>query len=114
MSNDGDRQASAENQTGTHNSYNDDFHALFDQGSIPVGQFNGRLLAWINSQLSASYVNVNDAMNAFAVSQGAPNWNQLGTFSVGGGGPPSNGVMLEDNASYLMMENNSSYIVQEV
>jgi hypothetical protein len=76
----GDRQASVRALTGTALSYEGDWQALFDQAAIPAGDFNGRLLAWINAQLSASYTNINDAMQAFATSKGAANWSSLGSF----------------------------------
>jgi hypothetical protein len=76
----GDRQASVRALTGTALSYEGDWHALFDLVGIPVGDFNGRLLAWLNAQLAASYTNVNDAMQAFAASKGAVNWSSLGSF----------------------------------
>jgi hypothetical protein len=76
----GDRQASVRALTGTALSYEGDWHALFDLAGIPDGDFNGRLLAWCNAQLAASYTNTNDAMQAFAASKGAANWSSLGSF----------------------------------
>jgi hypothetical protein len=84
MSNQGDRQASVRASTGTTWTYEGDWHALFTQGGIAAGDFDGRMLAWINSQLGTSYTEINGAMHAYAVSQGVADWNSLGTFSLAG------------------------------
>ena len=80
MSNQGLRQASVRAITGTTSTYEGDWHALFDASAIPVGTFNGRLLAWINQELGAEYTELNGAMYAFAQSLGAASWNELGSF----------------------------------
>lgn len=80
--NQGLRQDSVRAVTGTALDYNGDWMALFDQASIPAGDFNGRLLQWINKKLSTSYVDIDSAMQAFAVNQGAPDWDSLGTFNA--------------------------------
>jgi hypothetical protein len=87
--NDGLRQATVRAATGTALDYNGDWHALFDQAGIAPGPFNGRMLAWVNVQLSAAYTSLPGALDAFAISQGAPNWSSLGTFAIGGGGSAS-------------------------
>lgn len=100
--NDGLRQASVRAATGTARDYNGDWSALFDQAAIPAGPWNGRLLAWINAQLGTSYAEINGAMNAFAVSQGAPSWSALGTFTIGGGGSsPSLDLSRASNSMYV-------------
>lgn len=68
--------------TSTSRSYNEDWHALFDADGIAAGNFNSRMLAWINATLSSSYTNINEAMQAFAVEQGFANWASMNTFSV--------------------------------
>jgi len=82
MSQQGLRQASVRALTSTAYDYNGDWHALFDLDGIGSGDFNGRLLAWINQKLVATHTNVNDAMQAFAEAKGAVNWSSLGTFTV--------------------------------
>lgn len=82
----GDRQAAVRASTGTALDYNGDWSALFDQAGIAAGDWNGRMLAWINAQLSASYASVPTAMQAYAASQSAPNWSSMGTFTISGGG----------------------------
>lgn len=77
------RQASVRAATSTAYDYNGDWSALFDMANIPAGGWNGRMLAWINQTLSTSYTELNGAMAAFAISQGADSWNSLGTFSLG-------------------------------
>lgn len=69
--------------TGTSRSYNEDWHALFDNEGIAAGPFNARMLAWINATLGTSYTNVNEAMQAFAVDQGFTNWSSMNTFVAG-------------------------------
>ena len=69
--------------TGTARSYNEDWHALFDDDGIAAGPFDSRMLAWINATLSTSYTNVNEAMQAFAVEQGFANWASMNTFESG-------------------------------
>lgn len=78
MSNQSAKQASLRAATGKELTYEGDFHAYWDSVSVPTGPFNGRLLQWINTILSASYTEVNGAMQAYAESRGAPNWEGLG------------------------------------
>lgn len=82
--NDGLRQATVRAATGTALDYNGDWRALFDQAGITPGPFNGRMLAWVNAQLAAAYTDLTSALDAFAISQGAPNWSSLGSFTIGG------------------------------
>jgi hypothetical protein len=83
MSQQGYRQASVRAVTGTANSYEGDWHALFTVNSIPEGDYDGRLLAWINLKLSpAVFTEINSAMQAYATAQGAANWQSMGTFTA--------------------------------
>lgn len=82
MSQQGYRQASVRAVTGTAGSYEGDWHALFDLSSIPVGAYNGRLLAWINLKLGADYAEINGAMAALALNYGAANFQSLGVFDA--------------------------------
>ena len=107
-SNQGDRQASARAVSGTAYDYQGDFMAMFDHDGIAAGDFNGRLLAWINLKLSASYTEVNGAMYAFAVSQGAKSWNELGTFTTGA----TSYILLSDGASYLLLADGVSKLIR--
>jgi hypothetical protein len=84
MTNQGARQQSVRDVTGTALDYNGDWHALFDLAGIPAGDFNGRLLAWINGRLGVTYPDLPGAMQAFAESQGAYNWSSMGTFDAAG------------------------------
>lgn len=78
------RQASVRAVTETNQTYEGDFHALFTLHSIPAGDFNGRLLAWINAKLAPAtlFANVNDAMQALATANGADNFSAMGTFDA--------------------------------
>ena len=70
----GDIQASANLATGLNLDYNGALHALFDLAGIAKGDFNGRLLAWINFQLGATYTEINGAMAALAAANGSANF----------------------------------------
>ena len=91
MSNDGDRQAVLRTSTGKALDYNGDWLARFDSNlpsPIPAGDFNGRLLAFINTQLGTSYTEINGAKQAYAIAQsttGAKSFNELGPFTIVGG-----------------------------
>lgn len=76
------RQASVRAVTGTVYDYNGDWSALFDGDGIAQGDWNGRLLAWINSQLGVTYTDIPSAQTAFAIQNGANSWNELGTFTT--------------------------------
>jgi hypothetical protein len=78
------RQASVRAVTGTAYVYDDDWLALFRAAGITTGGFNDRLLAYLNSRMGSSYANVNDAMLAFAVTQGFTSWSAMGTFDASG------------------------------
>lgn len=77
-----DRQAAVRAVTGTAYTYEEDWHVLFDLAGLDYGHYNDRLLAWINLELGASFQNINDAMLAFAQSQSAGSWSQMGTFTM--------------------------------
>lgn len=76
------RQASVRAATGTAYTYEEDWLALFADAGITSGDYNERLLAWINLYLTTTYRNINDAMLAFAKSQGYGSWDQMGIFDV--------------------------------
>lgn len=88
MTQQGDRQASVRAVTGTAGTYEGDWEKLFDLAGIPAGDFNGRMLAWVNLKLSSAYAEINGALQALATASGAFNFSSLGTFdaSTGGGG----------------------------
>lgn len=79
----GARQASVRAVTGSAESYEGDWHRLFDLAGIAANDgFNGRLLRWINLKLSASYTNLPEAQQALATATGAYNFSSLGTFDA--------------------------------
>lgn len=80
MSQAGYRQASVRAVTGSAETYEGDWHRLFDQAGIRQEQFNGRMLLWINLMMGRTYINLPEAMQAFAESRGAANFSSLGTF----------------------------------
>lgn len=77
MPNDGDLQASIRALTGTSLDYNGDWSALFTQSGIASGDFNGRMLQFLNGELATSYTNLADAQNAYAIASGVFNWSAL-------------------------------------
>ena len=97
--NDGARQASVRAVSGAMLDDNGDWHALFDQAGILPGPFNGRMLAWINSQLSAVYLELNGAMAAYAASQGFSGWSAMGAFSPRAN--PGSTFLTEDGGAVL-------------
>jgi hypothetical protein len=51
-------------------------------------------------------------MRAFAASQGAASWGEMGTFTTGGG-PSGSGMLLEDGLSFLLEEDNDYLILEQ-
>jgi hypothetical protein len=82
MTNQSDKQESIRTITGTTGTYEGDWHALFDAAVIDAGTFEGRLLAWINAKLAASYTELNSAMAALAIDNGYTDWNSMGAFDA--------------------------------
>lgn len=78
----GARQASVRAATGSTEVYEGDWHRLFDQAGIPAGEFNGRMLSWINQTLGAAYTNLPEAQQALATANGAYNFASMGSFSA--------------------------------
>ena len=75
------RQAAIRAVTSTTGTHDEDWIALFTARSAPAGQFNERMLAYINTKLTTSYTNINDAMQALAANQSADNFSSMGTFT---------------------------------
>jgi len=82
MTNQGGVQAAIRAITSTTLDYNGDWHALFDNQSIPAGDFNGRLLQFINQVLSTSYASLPQAQQAYAVALGFANWSAMNTVDL--------------------------------
>jgi hypothetical protein len=57
--------------------YEGDSLAYFDSQSVASGDYNGRLLAWINQALGTSYTEINGAKTALANAGSAPTWDGL-------------------------------------
>jgi hypothetical protein len=78
------------NQSGIHEavrtqisqrfSYGGDWSALFDQDDIPLGDWNGRMINWINFKLGTSIPDYPGALQVFAESQGFDNWASMNTI----------------------------------
>jgi hypothetical protein len=78
------RQGLARAVTSTTLSYNGDFLALFTAHSIGLdGGFNGRLLNYINGQLTTSFTGLPQAMAAMAAANPpATNFSSMITFTA--------------------------------
>ena len=75
------RQAAIRAVTSTTGTHNEDWLALFTTRSAPAGEYNERMLNYINTLLSTSYTNINDAKQALAANQSADNFSSMGTFT---------------------------------
>jgi hypothetical protein len=75
------RQASIRAVTSTTHNHEGDWHALFTAGGIAAGDFNGRMIQWINTRLTASHTDINSALAAFAAAESASNFQSIGTFT---------------------------------
>ncbi len=99
------RQASVRTVTGTTGTYEEDWHALFTSLAIADGDFNGRMLQYINTYLTTSYTEINGAMAALAANQSVDSFQALGTFTANGGGWAGGTVGLDfsqaGNSQYL-------------
>jgi hypothetical protein len=82
MSNQSGVHAAVRAITGTSLDYNSDWSALFDAHGIAAGDWNGRMLAWINQTLGASFPDVQGAMNALAANQGNTNFSAMDGLSM--------------------------------
>lgn len=75
------RQASIRAVTSTTHTYEGDWHVKFTADAIAAGDFNGRMLQYINTRLTASYTDINSAMAAMAAAESADNFQAIGTFT---------------------------------
>lgn len=76
------RQASIRAVTSTALDYNGDWSARFDAASIPAGDWNGRLLAWLNAKMGSSHASLPAAQAAFAAAQSTAPFSSIGTFNA--------------------------------
>ena len=63
--------------TGSALTYDGDFLSLFTLRGVPAGTFDERMLGWINGALGSNYKELPSAMQAYAVSKGAYNWDSM-------------------------------------
>ena len=106
--NQGLRQASVRAATGTTYDYNGDWMALFDLDGVSSGDYNGRLLAWINQRLVADYTDLPAAQMAFAIANGATDWNGLGTITIG-----TNFIVLLETSGAVELEDATGFVALE-
>lgn len=60
--------------------YNGAWHDRFTIAGIPPGDFNGRLLSWINLRYTQTFTNLPGAMAYMASVNGATNFSSMGSF----------------------------------
>ena len=101
------RQASVRAISGSSRDYNGDWAALFDLDGIAAGDWNGRMLKWINAKLSSTYTSLVSAMNDVAKGQGVTNFALIGTFDA-----TLSALLLRDNASFLLLRNNLDHLLR--
>jgi hypothetical protein len=104
-------QQSVRAETGTSLTYEEDWHTLWDSAGIADGEFNERMLLWINDRLGTSYQDINDAMQAFAEDEGYSSFGEIGTFTAGSGGPSGDGLLLE-SGDYLLLESGDFLLLE--
>lgn len=80
MSNQSGIHAAVRTQHSQRFGYGEDWSALFDQDSIPQGDWNGRMINWINFKLGSNYTSLVAAQQAFAENQGFNNWASMNTI----------------------------------
>lgn len=76
------RHARVRQYTGTAQTYEGDWHALFTMYGIPAGPFDGRMLAWLNIRMNTTFSTLSGAKQAFAEFNGAYNWQSMGDFEM--------------------------------
>jgi hypothetical protein len=96
-------QASVRAISGSSRDYNGDWAALFDFDGIAAGDWNGRLLKWINLKLRFTYTSLVSAMNDMAKGQGVPNFGLIGTIDV-----TFSSLLLRDNSSHFLLRDGTS------
>jgi len=70
-------QQSLRDMTGVAYDYNGDWWEFFDLYGIADADFNGRMVAWLQSSLGSTATNINDLKNEYAAALGVYNWNSI-------------------------------------
>lgn len=81
------RQSQVRAASGTARNLNEDWHAYWDVLGIADGNFDERMLLWVNQALSTSFVNTANAMQAYAEDRGFLNWSSMNDLNLSGGPP---------------------------
>ena len=103
------RQISIRAVTGTALDLDSDWSALFDLQGIPQGDWDCRLLAWINAKLGTFYTEINGAKAAYAISKGAPDWGSLGSFTIIVVGARK--LLLANGTNFLLLTGGTSRLI---
>lgn len=112
MTNQSDRQASVRATTGTTLTLNGDWIALFDAVGAAAGTFNERMIDYARIKTGTTYSNINEGMDAIAVSEGYDRWDSMATFTPGAGGAaPGQNVDLQDGTD-LSFQDGTDYTYQ--
>ena len=77
MTNQGELQASIRTITSTTYDYNGDWHALFDNAGVAAGDFNSRLITYLQNTLSSTATDLDQLKQEYADAAGVYNWNSL-------------------------------------
>ncbi len=80
--NQGAVQASIEGITGTQAQWNEDWERLWDLQGVGAGEWDERMLLWLNGKLGFTYTNLPQAMQAYADSTGAPNFGSIISVAI--------------------------------
>jgi len=62
--------------------YEQAWHTYWDELGIAAGNFNERMLAWINSAMTASFTDVSRAMQEYAEDQGFYDWDSMNDMGL--------------------------------
>jgi len=109
------RQIAVRASTGTTLDHLSDWHALFTSAGIAAGDWNSRFIQWANAQLSSAYTNINEAKAAYAISLGFARWQDINTFTPGGGGSGpavGDGFLLENGTDFLLLESGDFLLLE--
>jgi len=80
MTNQGNRHQSFRDISGTSLDYNGDSYAAFIADGASGDTYNGAFISWLQIKLTSTDDNLPNLMQAFAESQGASSWDEMGTF----------------------------------
>jgi hypothetical protein len=98
------QQESVRARTGTTLNFNDDWQALFTLDGIAAspGNWNGRMLAWINLKMRQTFTSFVTAMDLLAIGRGGQG-GAFGSFDA-----TLSSIKRRDNVSYILRRDGSA------